>query len=772
MNLSNPEFEMQYDELLRAEAESDRSAEKYKELFDFAPSGYFVLSGSGEIIDLNLCGSQMLGFEKADLINKVFADFVADHSKYLFIQYLEKIFNTLSKESCEILLSSSCGISTDVLLTGIRAPEKDYCLLTATDITERKKTEAELLRSKELYADMISNQSVGVFRILVQNQKRSIVESISMEYVSDRFCTLLDFDPLVPLEEITDLVFKKIHPNDLSSFINSHETALNSSAPYTWEGRFIVKNEIKWIKFESSPRNLGEGRTRWTGVAINITKRKLTQEELHLANVRLRHLFDSDIIGVVVANIDGGVLEANDYYLNVIGYSRAEFENGDVNWRSITPPEWLPADEFSIHQIIDNKPSNPYVKEYLRRDGTRVTVLIADTMLPGTPEHIAGFVVDITERKLAEEAVLESESRLKKTQEIAHLGSWELDIESGQLIWSDEVYRIFGMVPGEILINHTTFMEFVHPEDREILNDAYFSSVVQDQEGYEIEHRIIRRHSGEVRYLLEKCKHIRNASGKIIRSAGMVQDITNRKKIELEINSKNAELQKLNAEKDKYFSIIAHDLRNPFSGFLGLTELMADGLQRMTLDDIQKIAVLMKDSATNLFRLLSNLLEWSRMQRGLTKFIPTHIRLLTKLSESLVLVREEANKKEVTIDITISSQLYVFADVNMLEGILRNLVSNAVKFTPRGGVVKISATQLPDHLVEIIVQDSGIGMKKSMIENLFRLDVNTNRKGTDGELSTGLGLMICRDFIEKHGGKLQIESKVGKGSIFRFRLPG
>ena len=771
MNLSNSELEMQYDELLCAKAESDRSAEKYKELFDFAPSGYFVLSGSGEIIDLNLCGSQMLGLEKADLINNVFADFVADHSKCLFIQYLEKIFNTLSKESCEILLSS-CGISTDVLLTGIKAPEKDYCLLTATDITSRKKTEAELLRSKELYADMISNQSVGVYRIIVQNQKKSIVESISMEYVSDRFCTLLDIDPLAPLEKINNLVFKKIHPDDLSSFINSNDTALNLSAPYTWEGRFIVKNEIKWLKFESSPRDLGNGRTRWTGVAINITKRKLTQEKLHLANVRLRHLFDSDIIGVVVANIDGRVLEANDYYLNVIGYSRAEFENGEVNWRSITPSEWLPADEFSIRQIVENKPSNPYVKEYLRRDGTRVMVLIADTMLPGTPEHIAGFVVDITERRLAEEAVLESESRLKKTQEIAHLGSWELDIESNQLIWSDEVYRIFGLLPGEFPVNHAIFMDFVHPEDREILNDAYFSSVKQDREGYQIEHRIIRRHSGEVRYLLEKCRHIRDASGKIIRSTGMVQDITDRKKIELEINSKNAELQRLNAEKDKYFSIIAHDLRNPFSGFLGLTELMADGLQRMTLDDIQKIAVLMKDSATNLFRLLSNLLEWSRMQRGLTKFIPTHIRLLTKLTECLALVREEANKKEVTIDINISNSLYVFADVNMLEGILRNLVSNAVKFTPRGGMVKISATQLPDHPVEIVIQDSGIGMKKSMIENLFRLDVNTNRKGTDGELSTGLGLMICRDFIEKHGGKLQIESKVGKGSIFRFRLPG
>ena len=130
-----------------------------------------------------------------------------------------------------------------------------------------------------------------------------------------------------------------------------------------------------------------------------------------------------------------------------------------------------------------------------------------------------------------------------------------------------------------------------------------------------------------------------------------------------------------------------------------------------------------------------------------------------------------ANQKEQTIKYSIPEDLLVFADGNMFEAIIRNLVSNAVKFTHHGGNIFISAKSLPDHSVEISVTDSGIGMNTKMIDNLFRLDINTNRKGTQGEYSTGLGLTICRDFIERHGGKLHIESEEHKGSTFSFILP-
>jgi len=137
----------------------------------------------------------------------------------------------------------------------------------------------------------------------------------------------------------------------------------------------------------------------------------------------------------------------------------------------------------------------------------------------------------------------------------------------------------------------------------------------------------------------------------------------------------------------------------------------------------------------------------------------------------MVLILEAAKGKEIAISYDIPEDLSVFADRNMLESIIRNLSSNAVKFTPKGGSVYVSAKSMPDNSVEISIKDTGIGMGKDITDNLFRLDIDTSRKGTEDELSTGLGLIICKDFIEKHGGKLRVESEEGKGSTFYFTIP-
>jgi len=241
--------------------------------------------------------------------------------------------------------------------------------------------------------------------------------------------------------------------------------------------------------------------------------------------------------------------------------------------------------------------------------------------------------------------------------------------------------------------------------------------------------------------------------------------------VQEELELKNAQLVKLNAEKDKFFSIIAHDLRSPFNGLLGLTEILTEGLPNMTMEQIHDMAMLIKSSASNLYCLLDNLLEWSSLQRGLITYIPTSFLLMPKISESMVLITEMANKKEIAISYDIPEDMEVFADGNMLGSIIRNLVTNAVKFTPKGGNITVSAKYIPGRFVEISVRDTGIGMSKKIVDNLFRLDVNTNRRGTEDEYSTGLGLIICKDLIEKLGGKLWIESETGRGSTFYFSIP-
>ena len=175
--------------------------------------------------------------------------------------------------------------------------------------------------------------------------------------------------------------------------------------------------------------------------------------------------------------------------------------------------------------------------------------------------------------------------------------------------------------------------------------------------------------------------------------------------------------------------------------------------------------------ATNLYNLLENLLEWSVLQQGMQSFKPESFKLLNGISPIIEIVRDAADKKNINISCDITEDLMVTADFRMFESIMRNLVFNAVKFTPGGGRIIIKAKPLSGNSVEISIRDTGIGMNGNMIDNLFNIDGQTNRKGTEGELSTGLGLIICKDFIEKHGGKLGVESEEGKGSAFSFTLP-
>jgi len=248
------------------------------------------------------------------------------------------------------------------------------------------------------------------------------------------------------------------------------------------------------------------------------------------------------------------------------------------------------------------------------------------------------------------------------------------------------------------------------------------------------------------------------------RTLELNNEIKERKKIE-------ASLHTINAEKDKFFSIIAHDLRTPFSSFLGFTQMMAEELPNFTLEQIQNIAVKMRKSALNLYDLLENLLKWAQLQRGMTTFTPSTFLLLPKLSNNLSTILESAGNKGINISYQITDDIEIYADENMFATIIRNLVSNAIKFTRKGGEIIISAEKSKDQLVEISIRDNGIGMKTDMVKNLFRLDADTNRKGTENEPSTGLGLIICKEFIEEHRGKLWVESEEGKGSTFFFTLP-
>ncbi|NTW25322.1 MAG: PAS domain-containing sensor histidine kinase, partial [Lentimicrobium sp.] len=263
---------------------------------------------------------------------------------------------------------------------------------------------------------------------------------------------------------------------------------------------------------------------------------------------------------------------------------------------------------------------------------------------------------------------------------------------------------------------------------------------------------------------------VRDKDEKFMYFLVMINNITGYKQAEAEIISKNEQLEKLNSEKDKFFSIIAHDLRSPFNTFLGFTEMMAEELNTMTLNEIRKIAIEMNHSAANLYHLLENLLEWSMLQRGVKLFNPRVMELGKIIEENLTPILDMIRKKSIKMTIDIPESLSLTADENMIGTVIRNLLSNAVKFTPRGGRVSLRASEVNETTIELIIQDTGIGMDEKMKNSLFDLGSQNNRKGTEGEMSTGLGLLLCKEFIEKHGGNIKVESITEKGSTFFITL--
>jgi CheY-like chemotaxis protein len=238
-----------------------------------------------------------------------------------------------------------------------------------------------------------------------------------------------------------------------------------------------------------------------------------------------------------------------------------------------------------------------------------------------------------------------------------------------------------------------------------------------------------------------------------------------------EIQEQSIVLQKLNAEKDKFFSIIAHDLRGPMSGFMQITELLADKKRDLSAEEVSEMTDNLKHSARNTFNLLENLLEWSQIGKGLSDFNLEQINLNKIVTECINILAAQARGKGIKLVDEISNETEVIADKNMLQSVIRNLFSNAIKFTRKGGKVSISAQTAENNQILVSVKDNGIGMTEDLRNELFHIGANTKRPGTQGEKSTGLGLLLCKEFVEKQGGKISVESKQKIGSVFSFILP-
>jgi len=255
----------------------------------------------------------------------------------------------------------------------------------------------------------------------------------------------------------------------------------------------------------------------------------------------------------------------------------------------------------------------------------------------------------------------------------------------------------------------------------------------------------------------------------------VVADATQLRKRENKIKKQKDQLEEMNAEKDKFFSIIAHDLKNPFNSLLGFSELLHNDFDTLDEATIKEFAGYIYESAQNTYKLLENLLVWARSQSGAIEYKPSMINIKMLVDENLNLLQSVAVKKNIRLESGVSESITINTDPDLISTVIRNLVSNAIKFTTENGDVTLSATlrsgsEQKDAL-EISVSDTGVGISPENLKKLFLLDKNYSSNGTAGESGTGLGLILCKEFVEKCGGKIWVESEVGQGSVFHFSIP-
>ena len=250
----------------------------------------------------------------------------------------------------------------------------------------------------------------------------------------------------------------------------------------------------------------------------------------------------------------------------------------------------------------------------------------------------------------------------------------------------------------------------------------------------------------------------------------LIEEIEERKATEVNLQHSQRDLRAANASKDKFFSIIAHDLKNHFNGIIGLSSLLIDDFETFEVEQQKEFLYDIKDTAQNTYRLLQNLLEWSQTQTGKISFTPSLFNLHPVASEIVDLVRTVSGTKNIDLESEVPSGLELYADENMVRTVIRNLLLNAVKFTHPGGKIFLKAV-IEGSRVLISVKDTGIGITEEKMGKLFCIDCNTVSYGTQGEQGSGLGLILCKEFIEKNSGNIRVESEPGKGSIFIVSLP-
>ncbi|MFA6981144.1 MAG: PAS domain S-box protein [Ignavibacteriaceae bacterium] len=622
------------------------------------------------------------------------------------------------------------------------------------DITERKQAEESLKSSEEKFNKAFQSSPVAMS---MQNAENIFVN------VNDAFLKLTGYSR----EEIIGHSGKELRlwvDENEGIRVNDHFRVHGSL--HDIEFKFRRKSGEIGVGIISAESILLEGKTADLSAVLDITERKRAEGALRQAEEKYRSIFENAVVGIYQTKTNGQYVSANPTLALILGYaSLLELMASvtDINHQFYVEPNRR--EEF-IRLVEEQGSVLGFESRVYRKDGSVIWVSEAGRSIrdaDGDPFGFEGITIDITDRKQAEEHIVALALRYQTLLQTASDGIHILDTQGNILEANDAFCNMLGYTREELLkLNVADWdMQWSREKLLEDMNEFIYHPTIFETKHRRKDGTIIDVEINNVSVTLEGQNYLYAAS----------RNITERKRTEEEIKLKNEQLIKLNSEKDKFFSIIAHDLRSPFQGFIALTELLTEDVAGFTESERTILLKKMHGSAVNLYKLLMNLLDWANVQKGTINFSPAEIMLFEYVNQTIDLLTNISDQKAINVCVDVSKELKVFADDAMFNSILRNILSNALKFTPKGGNVTLTAKSIVEGMVEVSIADSGIGMTEILLKKLFKIGEKVGRKGTEDEESTGLGLLLCKEFVEKHGGKIWVESEEGKGSTFNFILP-
>ena len=467
-------------------------------------------------------------------------------------------------------------------------------------------------------------------------------------------------------------------------------------------------------------------------------------------------LLDKDFVITSVNKLTLALLSAEKE--NLIGKNIFDFVSSGT---SVQFENLLRKSFSDFHQTL--------VIEMLKQDNSLIDLLAAVKCFKATDINEKFYIltiIDHTSQKMAQEIIKQSESRFKDLANTAPVMIWIADVE-GLFSFVNKIWLDYtgGKVGNQIGMN---WIRNVHPEDIQLLLNNY-QKAIGDQQAFTFEFRLMGKDK-KYEWMLFKGKPRFSSDNIFLGFIGSCFSINEQKEIEATIFKMNEKLVESNATKDKFFSIISHDLRSPLGGLMGVLDILNESYESLSEREKKELISDAALSSKTTYTLVENLLEWSKIQTGKINSNPERLKLLQLVNNIASIYEQNVKSKGIPLNINVKPEQYVFGDKAMIETVLRNLVSNAIKFSFTNNSITISSETARDYVL-ITVEDTGAGIEEEDIPKLFRSDINFSSRGTAKESGTGLGLIICKELVEKQNGKIWVKSKKDEGSSFYFTIP-